>query len=157
MSPLHLSLSVTSKGAREKPHSTRTASFFRLPSCPSLLSPPLRWRTIDLRNEVGLLSRIYTRFSLCLSDRFHSVRHSLSLWIFMLVRSRQRTQEQVEDVFKLPPRFFIIIIIIFWLKTLAGERLFLNSGLVCDGLQPLGSLWRFQGSGLRWHFLPLFY
>lgn len=33
----------------------------------------------------------------CLSDRFHSVRHSLSLWIFMLVRSRQCTQEQVED------------------------------------------------------------
>lgn len=78
-------------------HSASTASFSRLPSSPSLLSPPLRWWTIDLRNEVGLLSRIYTRFSLCVSDRFHPVRHSLSLRIFMLVRTRQRTQEQGED------------------------------------------------------------
>lgn len=78
-------------------HSVLTASFSRLPSSPSLLSPPLRWRTIDLRNEVGLLSRIYTGFSLCVSDRFPPVRHSLSLRIFMLVRTRQRTQEQGED------------------------------------------------------------
>lgn len=78
-------------------HSTLTASLSRLPSSPSLLSPLLRWRTIDLRNEVGLLSRIYTGFSLCVSDRFPPVRHSLSLRIFMLVRTRQRTQEQGED------------------------------------------------------------
>lgn len=78
-------------------HSALTASFSRLPSSPSLLSPPLRWWTIDLRNEVGLLSRIYTGFSLCVSDRFPPVRHSLSLRIFMLVRTRQRTQEQGED------------------------------------------------------------
>lgn len=78
-------------------HSALTASFSRLPSSPSLLSLPLRWRTIDLRNEVGLLSRIYTGFSLCVSDRFPPVRHSLSLRIFMLVRTRQRTQEQGED------------------------------------------------------------
>lgn len=69
-------------------------------SSPSLLSPPLRWRTIDLRNEVGLLSRIYTRFSLCVSDRFHPARHSLSLRIFMLVRARQRTHQQGEDASK---------------------------------------------------------
>lgn len=78
-------------------HSALTASFSRLPSSPSLLSPLLRWWTIDLRNEVGLLSRIYTGFSLCVSDRFPPVRHSLSLRIFMLVRTRQRTQEQGED------------------------------------------------------------
>lgn len=78
-------------------HAALTASFSRLPSSLSLLSPPLRWWTIDLRNEVGLLSRIYTGFSLCVSDRFPPVRHSLSLRIFMLVRTRQRTQEQGED------------------------------------------------------------
>lgn len=48
------------------------------PSSP-LLSPRLRQRTIELRNQVGLLSQIHTRLSLCLSDRFRSVRHSLSL------------------------------------------------------------------------------
>lgn len=80
-----------------------TASFSRLPSSPSLLSPLLRWRTIDLRNEVGLLSRIYTGFSLCVSDRFPLVRHSLSLRIFMLVRTRQRTQEQGEDALQTAP------------------------------------------------------
>lgn len=32
-----------------------------------------------------------------MSDRFPPVRHSLSLRIFMLVRTRQRTQEQGED------------------------------------------------------------
>lgn len=53
---------------------------------------------IDLRNEVGLLSQIYIPFSLWLSDQFHSVRHSLSLWIFMLVTGSQRNSEQVEDV-----------------------------------------------------------
>lgn len=78
-------------------HLALTASFSRLPSSPSLLSPLLRWQTIDLRNEVGLLSRIYTGFSLCVSDRFPPVQHSLSLRIFMLVRTRQRTQEQGED------------------------------------------------------------
>lgn len=78
-------------------HSALTASFSRLPSSPSLLSLLLRGWTIDLRNEVGLLSRIYTGFSLCVSDRFPPVRHSLSLRIFMLVRTRQRTQEQGED------------------------------------------------------------
>lgn len=78
-------------------HSALTASFSRLPCSPSLLSLSLRWWTIDLRNEVGLLSRIYTGFSLCVSDRFPPVRHSLSLRIFMLVRTRQRTQEQGED------------------------------------------------------------
>lgn len=78
-------------------HSVLPASSSRLPSSPSLLSPPLRWWTIDLRNEVGLLSRIYTGFSLCVSDRFPPMRHSLSLRIFMLVRTRQRTQEQGED------------------------------------------------------------
>ena len=78
-------------------HSALAASFSRPPSSPSLLSPPLRWRTTDLRNEVGLLSRIYTGFSLCVSDRFPPVQHSLSLRIFMLVRTRQHAREQGED------------------------------------------------------------
>lgn len=91
------SSSVPPRTPLPPPHSALTASFSRLPSSPSLLSPPLRWWTIDLRNEVGLLSRIYTGFSLCVSDRFPPVRHSLSLRIFMLVRTRQRTQEQGED------------------------------------------------------------
>lgn len=43
------------------------------------LSGPLLWQEHDLSNALGLLSRVHTLLSLCLSYRFYPLRHGLSL------------------------------------------------------------------------------
>lgn len=55
------------------------------PSSPcGSLSGPLVWQEHDLSNALRLLSQVHTLLSLCLSYRFSSLRHGLSLRISLL-------------------------------------------------------------------------